>query len=152
MKNLGNTEDCQQVLDRLARVRPDSPRRWGRMTAHGMICHLSDSYLLPLGERTASPATGLFQRTIMKWVALNSPLPWPKGISTRPEMEQGVGGTPPANFERDLAGLVSQIRRFAAPRAAFPNSFHPIFGTMSRQHWLRWGYLHADHHLRQFNA
>jgi hypothetical protein len=29
---------------------------------------------------------------------------------------------------------------------------HPIFGRMSRAAWLRWGYLHADHHLRQFGA
>ena len=27
---------------------------------------------------------------------------------------------------------------------------HPIFGAMSVKDWMRWGYLHADHHLRQF--
>jgi len=26
----------------------------------------------------------------------------------------------------------------------------PIFGPLTRAEWLRWGYLHADHHLRQF--
>jgi hypothetical protein len=29
---------------------------------------------------------------------------------------------------------------------------HPIFGAMSAGDWLRWGYLHMDHHLRQFGA
>jgi hypothetical protein len=29
---------------------------------------------------------------------------------------------------------------------------HPMFGSMKRADWLRWGYLHADHHLRQFSA
>jgi hypothetical protein len=29
---------------------------------------------------------------------------------------------------------------------------HPIFGRMSEAAWLRWGWLHADHHLRQFGA
>jgi Protein of unknown function (DUF1569) len=27
---------------------------------------------------------------------------------------------------------------------------HPIFGPMTAKDWMRWGYLHADHHLRQF--
>jgi len=27
---------------------------------------------------------------------------------------------------------------------------HPIFGAMKPWDWMRWGYLHADHHLRQF--
>jgi hypothetical protein len=27
---------------------------------------------------------------------------------------------------------------------------HPMFGGMTAKDWMRWGYLHADHHLRQF--
>ena len=26
----------------------------------------------------------------------------------------------------------------------------PMFGHMSEKDWMQWGYLHADHHLRQF--
>jgi hypothetical protein len=34
---------------------------------------------------------------------------------------------------------------------SIPSMFpHPIFGRITRAEWLRWGYLHADHHLRQF--
>jgi hypothetical protein len=29
---------------------------------------------------------------------------------------------------------------------------HPVFGAMSDSAWRRWGYLHTDHHLRQFGA
>jgi len=29
---------------------------------------------------------------------------------------------------------------------------HPIFGGMSERAWLRWAYLHTDHHLRQFGT
>ena len=25
-----------------------------------------------------------------------------------------------------------------------------LWGKMSARDWMRWGYLHADHHLRQF--
>ena len=27
-----------------------------------------------------------------------------------------------------------------------------IFGAMTTERWKRWGYLHMDHHLRQFGV
>ena len=119
------------------------------MSAHQMVCHLCDSYRGALGEKSVNPATGFAQRTIFKWVALRLPMKWPKGIATRPEVEQGVGSTAPTEFDEDRAELLSVISRFStgASDLAIP---HPVFGRMTAQEWLRWGYLHADHHLRQF--
>jgi len=119
------------------------------MSANQMICHLYDSYLAALGEKHVSSAAGFLQRTILKWIALKLPAKWPKGIATRPEVEQGVGGTPPTDFEQDRAELISVFNRFCDESANL-SAPHPIFGHMSREEWLRWGYLHADHHLRQF--
>jgi hypothetical protein len=85
----------------------------------------------------------------MKWLALQAPMKWPKGVPTRPEVEQGVAGTAPTEFEKDRAGLLAVVARFRAD--LFDQSVsHPIFGSMSAEEWMRWGYLHADHHLRQF--
>lgn len=85
----------------------------------------------------------------MKWVALSLPVPWLKGIPTRPETEQGKSGTSPTRFEEDREKLFSVLNRFRgdATDVLIP---HPIFGCLTRGEWLRWGYLHADHHLRQF--
>jgi len=85
----------------------------------------------------------------MKWFALNVPVPWPKGVPTRPEMEQGVGGTAPGHFEEDRQKLLSTADRFIGPELNLTIP-HPIFGVLTREEWLRWGFLHADHHLRQF--
>jgi hypothetical protein len=138
------------VAQRLALLKPGTAARWGKMTAGQMICHLNDSYLGPMGLRTISPATGPLQRTVVKWAALYLPTPWPKGTPTRPEVEQGLGGTPPVDFERDRKALVASIDRFCDPKRTFTWSPHPIFGAMTDSQWMRWGYLHADHHLRQF--
>lgn len=119
------------------------------MTVHQMVCHVCDSYRLALGEKSVSPATGFLQRTALKWVALWAPLHWPKNVATRPEMEQGFGGTPPVEFERDRGELVAIVRPFCNLRPG-ASIAHPFFGLMSRKEWMRWGYLHADHHLRQF--
>jgi hypothetical protein len=119
------------------------------MTVHQMVCHLNDSFLVGMGEKFASPAANLFTRTVMKWGALRTPVRWPQGTATRPEIEQGRGGTPPADWENDCAQLRALMARFAE-RESFGE--HPFFGNMSRRDWMVWGYRHVDHHFRQFGV
>jgi len=62
--------DRNEVLDRLTEVRPDCPPQWGTMSAHQMVCHLSDSFRASLGEKYVSPSSTVLKRTLMKWAAL----------------------------------------------------------------------------------
>jgi hypothetical protein len=142
--------DKQEVLRRLAALQADSTRRWGKMTCHQMIAHLSDSFLCPLGEKTARPVKPPLPRSVMKWGALYFPMRWPQNVATVPEMEQGAGGTPPVEFSTDREKLCGLIERFL--KKDFEWADHPIFGAMNEKEWMRWGYLHCDHHLRQFGA
>ena len=148
--NLAYPGVAETVRQRLAELSPGHSPLWGKMSAHEMVCHLSDSFRLALGLKTASQATGLLQRSLMKYFALYVPLPWPKGVGTRPEMEQGKGGTKPVEFAADVAELTGLMGQFTG-RTGF-TAAHPIFGTMTRAQWQRWGYLHMDHHLRQFGV
>ena len=150
-KTLADPGCRRSIEQRLAGLAPDAPRRWGKMSVHQMICHLSDSYRGVIGEKALSPVPWPVPHFLVKWTMLN--LPWPKGAPTRPEMKQGAGGsgTPPVEFEPDRALLLAAIERFcAAPDSA--RGRHPVAGALTREEWLRWGYLHADHHLRQFGA
>jgi hypothetical protein len=149
-KSLSNQQDRAAILGRLRRVRPDSARQWGRMTPHQMICHLNDSFKMAMGARPANTATNLFRRTLIKWLALRVPMPWPKGVKTRPEADQEQGGTRPVEFARDMQELEALVARFTTEEKDFRWSKHPIFGALSEPEWMRWGYLHMDHHLRQF--
>ena len=151
MKTLARPRDKAEILRRLRTVRPEHRRRWGRMSAHQMVCHLSDALRMAIGHKAVSPATGLFQRTVLKWTCLYAPLPWPAGIATRPEIDQQHGGTRPVDFEADRAQLEALLERVTA-RTSFGGQAHPTFGVLSDTAWLRWGYLHLDHHLRQFGA
>ena len=152
MKSFLNLADKKEILGRLIALRPDSRRQWGRMTPHQMICHLSDSFKSRSGEKKISSVSNIFTRTAVKWIALYAPMPWPKGVKTRPEVDQEVNGTPPGDFEGDRRELVALIERFATPAKDAEFHPHPIFGDMSEAEWMRWGYLHCDHHLRQFGA
>jgi hypothetical protein len=137
---------------RVLRLRPDSVRHWGSMTPHQAICHMSDAFRMSLNELPAAPSGGPWG-PVIRFVALSLPVPWPRGrIKTVPEVEQGAGGTPPTEFERDRTQLLELVARFCATG---PDGFcptHPIFGAMTTDGWKRWGYLHMDHHLRQFGV
>jgi hypothetical protein len=135
---------------RVRRLLPDSPRQWGRMSPHQAICHLSDAFKVAVGERPCAPVAGRFKQ-LVKLVALYAPVHWPRGtIVTVPEAEQGRGGTPPVEFERDRAELLALMERFATTGAHALPPTHPIFDRMTATDWGRWGYRHVDHHLRQF--
>lgn len=153
MKTLARPGDKSGILRRLKSVRPENVRRWGRMSAPQMVCHLGDAFRMAMGHRPVSDATGLLQRTVVKWIALYLPVPWPGGrILTRPEIDQMVGGTRPGDFARDAAEVEALVEMLTAPARSFEWQAHPIFGRMRDAEWLRWGYLHMDHHLRQFGA
>ncbi len=151
-KTFRNPQDLAEILARIERLRPDSPRQWGKMTAAQMICHLSDSFHAKLGGRPATMADNVLTRTVMKWIALELPLPWPHGVKTMPENDQLMGGTPPEEFEKDRRKLLDLIKRFTAPMKEAEMQPHPYFGPMTDAEWMRWGYLHCDHHLRQFGV
>jgi hypothetical protein len=151
MKTMARESDKAEIVRRLKTIRADSPRRWGRMSAHQMICHLNDSFLAVTGQRPASAASGPLQRTVVKWVALYAPLNWPHGIRTRPEVDQEIGGTPPSTFAADITRLEMLVELVTTRKRCFGPA-HPIFGPMSDTDWMRWAYLHMDHHLRQFGC
>lgn len=121
------------------------------MTAHQMICHLDDSLQAAIGRRRVSPAERQYG-PLMKWLALNLPMKWPHGVPTRPEVDQLKSGTPPADFEDDVCELLALTEEFARQPRNFAFAVHPIFGNMTEAEWMRWGWLHADHHLRQFGC
>jgi hypothetical protein len=152
MKTLANNADRVEVLARMERVRIDSPRRWGKMSAHQMVCHLADSFRGVMGEKPLSMKPQNFASAAVKWMALYSRIPWVHGLPTMPEMDQLVGGTRPAEFAGDVHELRHLFARFTAQPRDFTWARHPMFPRMTDADWMRWAYLHLDHHFRQFGC
>jgi hypothetical protein len=151
LKSLLNSAEREAMSRRLDSLSPDAERRWGRMSVDGMLCHLSDAFQVVLGEREAERLDHLVNRTIVKWLAIDLPLPWPKGVPTAASCDQERDGTPPGDFEGDKARLLAAFERFME-RIESGTLMHPVFGDMSAGAWGRWGYRHMDHHLRQFGV
>jgi hypothetical protein len=152
MKTLSHRTCQQELQERILAVRPQSPRKWGKMTAPQMVCHLADGFRMYLGLRPATNVSSAFLRTVIKPIALWAPLHWPHGFRTVPELDQNGDGTPPANFTHDVDGLLTLMDRMIALPSDFKWPAHPHFGHLSQEEWMRLAYLHVNHHLRQFGC
>ena len=148
MQSLNDPGAVDSLVARLGKLHEQRPRAWGKMTPHEMLCHLGDSFAAVLGDRQASSNETWLSRTVVKWIALHTTLPWPQGVPTRPEVDPKRNGTRPVEFERDRARVLELLQRFVRPDTRWGR--HPGFGAMTREEWLLWGYGHVDHHLRQF--
>ena len=149
MKTLAHVPDLASIRVRFAGLTAQDKAVWGSMTVGQMVCHCTDSCLYCLGERTVAEAKAPpIPRSWFKWIALRSSMQWPKNIRSMPELIQGIGGTAPRDFAIDRLDLLHALDRFAEKHGDWPK--HPIFGDMTEADWMRWGYLHSDHHLRQF--
>jgi hypothetical protein len=133
---------------RIRALRPDAQRRWGRMTAPQMVCHLSDQLRIALGVLPARPIAGPLRYTPMKQLAIDV-LPWPKGrIQGPPEAFTSA----PDQWEHDVAVLLELLDTFGRRSAQQSWAPHPTFGRMSGALWSRLTCRHFDHHLTQFGV
>jgi hypothetical protein len=146
-KSLASAEALSEIRLRLRSVRVSDHARWGKMTAKQMVRHLRCSCEVALGERTVAPMER-FPPVLMKWLALSSGLPWLKNLQTVPELKRAIGERSETEFEVLVGAVIEKMQAMAGGKSCAPS--HPMFGPMSEEDWLRWGYLHADHHLRQF--
>ena len=148
MKTLSDARTAEQIRGRLHSVCESDLRQWGVMTVEEVVCHLRGSFPMATGERPMSLAPGGWRPRTMKFFALRVPVEWPKNVPTVPELRIGAPTMQPANFADDKASMMEALERFLAFTSN--RNPHPFFGTMKPADWMRWGYLHTDHHLRQF--
>jgi hypothetical protein len=134
------------VIARLRRLSPDTPRRWGRMSAPQAVAHLTDQMYHCLGDRPCTPV-----RSVLRWPPLRYAsiylIPWPKGRAKGPP---DAFVTRPADWGSDLENLIGLLERFAGRDPAGAWARHAILGRMSGSDWGFFCYKHFDHHLRQF--
>ena len=152
MKTLDQPKVKSEIVARIGRLHPDLERRWGKMNARQMVSHLNDAFLATMGEKVVLIDPDFRWRRVIKWCALYLPSKWPHGVPTRPEIDQELKGTRPGDFEADRRVLLSLVEKFTLRPRDFRFHPHPIFLEMSEWQWMRWGWLHTDHHLRQFGV
>ena len=148
MKTMARERDTAELLQRLRQIRPESGRQWGKMTAHQMVCHLTESLKMALGELPVTPKNLPLRYPPLKQLIIFV-APFPKNAPTAPEL---VITATPNEWARDVSTLTALMDRFAARGQAGPWTDHPAFGRLSPRAWGVLVYRHMDHHLRQFGG
>ena len=140
-----------ELLTRLEQVSPESPARWGNMSATDMAAHLNDTFRMASGELpTMRPPGRLIQ--LLRVPPINYLaacfLPFGRGMRTAPELI----ARQPERWEAEIRTLRSHLEDFGKCFATRPMVDHPFFGRLPRHVWGVLGYRHIAHHLRQFGA
>ena len=148
MRSMFEAPRQREIRDRVARLSPESPGSWGKMSAPQMVCHLAESLKMALGDLPVTARKMPIRYPPLKQFIIYV-APFPKGVPTAPEL---VARSPQA-WQADVAELQALVDRFVARgRETTPWPDHPAFGTLSRRAWGVLVYRHMDHHLRQFGA
>jgi len=149
MKNLFQQEAVDEVLWRLDRLRPASPRQWGKMDAGQMMAHCSAA--LDMASGRLNPPRIFIGRLIGPFVKpiYTNDKPFSKNNPT----DKKLVVSDQRDFLHEQEQLKQKIRQFhEGGEAQCTRHPHPFFGALTPQDWSRGMYKHLDHHLRQFGA
>lgn len=147
MKNILDSSDRFEILERIKQLTPETQRQWGNMSIEAMLWHCRAQIELALHERTtAKKGGGILSFPPVRWLSLYGP-PWPKGAMTAPEMNVDEVQPNLERFEQERRLLLEKIEAFLQTTDHSP---HPLFGKMNQKDWGRVIWKHLDHHLRQF--
>ncbi len=131
---------------RLRQLRPESPRKWGRMSVGQMLWHVNEAMEAALGLVQLPPAKSPLPRPLMKFIVIN--MPWPRGAPTLPQWV--------ADRDRDFASerdrCLRLIDELAAKRLGDEWPHSPVLGHMSGNDVTRLHAKHLEHHLKQFGV
>jgi uncharacterized protein DUF1569 len=150
MKNLFETGRAEEVKQRIAKIKPDSARQWGKMKPAQALEHCSRGVETALGDKT--PPRVLIGR-LLGWIVKPKVMGNDEPLRRNsPTAKQLV-----VRDERDLvterARLCVLIDRFAAAGPAGCTKHpHAFFGPLTPDEWAILMYKHLDHHLRQFGV
>src|SRR5580658_7286118 len=150
MKNLFETTRVDEIKQRLAQLRPDSGRQWGRMNAAQAIAHCSAGLEWAVGDRI--PPRMFLGRIIGRFVkplVLRNDEPMRRNSPTAKDLVV----QDQRNLEVERERMCRLIDRFAAAGPEGCTSHpHSFFGRLTPDEWAILMYKHLDHHLRQFGV
>ncbi|HYV98653.1 MAG TPA: DUF1569 domain-containing protein [Gemmatimonadaceae bacterium] len=149
MRTLASPGVLDSLTARFRGLTAAQSARWGSMSAHQMTLHICDATEATLGRRPFA-AKARSPNPMRKIVLLYILPRFPRGVRSGAEpASRTVDAT---TYNTDVARAAGLLAELAAAPADTLAARHPILGAMTRDQWLRWAWMHTDHHLRQFGA
>ena len=147
MRQLHDAQYKTDILRRLKALRPDSERRWGRMSVSQMLWHVNEAMEGALGRIAAEPMRMPLPRPVMKFLVLNAP--WMKGA---PTLKRWIPQSDRYDFASERERCCRLVEELAAQpvQGSWPES--PTLGRMTGREVSRLHAKHLNHHLTQFGV
>jgi Protein of unknown function (DUF1569) len=150
MRNFFEQNASQQFKDRLASLRPDSQRQWGKMNAAQMLAHLCKGMEQAMGD--ILPPRMFVGRLLGRFVkshALGDDDPMVRNSPTVPGFV--IQDDRDFTVERERLYTLMDRAVIAGPTCCTTHP-HSFFGQLTTEQWGTLMYKHLDHHLRQFGV
>ncbi|MEY3398550.1 MAG: hypothetical protein RL220_1144 [Bacteroidota bacterium] len=151
IKDIFSQEVAQEVISRINKLQPDTPRQWGKMDVSQMLAHCNVTYGYTY-EPEKFQRPNAFKRFILKAIVkpyVTGPKPYKAGVHTAPDFIIRDA----REFQLEKEKLVANIEKTQKLGSAFFEGKENFsFGKMSADQWNTLFYKHLDHHLRQFGV
>jgi hypothetical protein len=150
MNNLFEAAMLEEVKERMAQLRPDSERLWGKMKPGQALAHCSATIEMAVGE--ICPPRVLIGRLLGR-LAKKSLIVNATPMRRNSIADKSVVVTNERDFVVESQRLRESIDRFAAGGPGICTKHpHFFFGPLTPVEWATLMYMHLDHHLRQFGV
>jgi hypothetical protein len=148
--NLFDPAIHQSLVDRLARLTPESERQWGKMTQSQMLGHCTAALLVGTGD---TPRDYSLVGRLLGWTVRKKLLSPDGRFSRNSPTDPTFIVRDERDFTIEMARLRAAIERFVerGPQAA-GQCMHSFLGRMTGDEWGILMAKHLDHHLRQFGV
>ena len=149
MNNLFDPAHVSEILARIEKLKPGSPRQWGKMNAAQMLAHCNISLETAMGNKIIKPLFfGSIIGRLVKSVAYNE-----KPFGRNSPTDKSYIFKDERDFEKEKASLTGSIKKFSELGPAGCTTHpHPFFGRFTPEQWAIFQWKHLDHHLRQFGV
>ncbi|MCU0396810.1 MAG: DUF1569 domain-containing protein [Cyclobacteriaceae bacterium] len=149
MKNLFNSADAHELIERINKLTPQSQRLWGKMDVAQIFAHCSILLRVARGlDKPKRRFIGLLLGPLVKNTFFGEK-PHPKNSPT----DKTFIVSDQKHFDSEKANLIEHIRAFSeGGPAACTTHPNPFFGKLTPDEWALGQYKHIDHHLKQFGV
>jgi hypothetical protein len=150
MKNVFDSSDCQEFIDRINKLTPETQPLWGKMSVDKMLAHCNVTYEYIFENKYKKP-TGikkLFLKLLVKNFVVGEK-PYRKNTATAPDFL--IKNEKDFSFEKDrIIGFIKKVQELGAEH--FDGKESHSFGPLNKTEWNNMLAKHLDHHLNQFGV
>ncbi len=151
MQNVFDAKDAQEYINRINNLTPETPRKWGKMSADQVLAHLNVAYDLTFTPEKFPKPSFIAKFLLSRFVKpkITNEIPYKQSLPTSPAFIIADE----RNIEEEKAKLIGNIQRVQQlGREAFEGKENINFGKMTAQGWNNMFAKHLNHHLEQFGV